>query len=314
MPYKSQNNFLATVSLKAKAEAEATFMEVLVGEKTYQINKVSSGELHLVDGKAYFMYRMLSETQVAQGSRHHSDFSEISLADYVDLAKGVPFLLDHNDYASDNAIGRVVDAYYSNGIDGSNVKGINGIIEIDTEITDRQGLKYALQVATKIKRGYIYSGSVQLAFAFKRSHADIDNFRAKVGSKIGEEYVRKIATGISKFYEFSGLSHGADPNAKLLNNTEESYIAGLRKKFNEKETFNTVLIPDYAVASFGDNVFNDDAQVTIDALNADLLALKTNHTLAVTALNNTVDGLKLKVTDSTTANSTHTNIVRPIDR
>ena len=255
----------------SKAEAlkkeSNSYSEIKVGDQTFEVNNVGEGELHLQGDKAYFMYRMLSETEVAVGSRFHSDFSEIKLSDYVDLAKGIPFLIDHNDYESTNAIGRVAHTFYSDDIDGTGIGGINGIIEIDTTL-EYKGMS-AKDIAKRIKMGYIYSGSVQIKYGFKPSH-DVENFRMKVGSKTEEgEYIRKIATDIEKFYEFSGLAHGADTKAGLLNNTKESYINQIRSSFSESEKINMVLIPKTEQHSFGEQALlgNDDAQEYVDNYN-----------------------------------------------
>lgn len=255
-----------------KAEAlkkdSSSYSEVKAGDATYEVNTIGEGELHLQGDKAYFMYRMLSETEVAVGSRFHSDFSEIKLSDYVDLAKGIPFLIDHNDYESTNAIGRVAHTFYSDDIDGTGIGGINGIIEIDTTLTYK-GMS-AKDIAKRIKMGYIYSGSVQLKYSFKPSH-EVDEFIMKVGSKTEDgEYIRKIATGIEKFYEFSGLAHGADTKAGILSNTKESYINKIRSSFGESHKINTILIPMTEQQSFGDQSLlgNDDVQAYVNKYNS----------------------------------------------
>lgn len=241
-----------------EAEGTESFSEVTVGSKVYPVNTVGQGELHIVEGKAYFNYRMLSEDDVATGTRYHTDFTNVSLKESVSKAIGIPFHLDHNDYSSATSYGKVVDAYYSEGIDGGSIGGINGIIEIDTTATF--GSIPPLELAKKIKNGYILSGSMQVKFSYKRSHPTLEGFDYKVGRMVDGKPVKKIALGIAKFYEFSALSHGADKNALVLVNEKTSYIQAVRSSFSEsRETeINTVLIPASQQKLFGTALFEDN--------------------------------------------------------
>lgn len=239
----SKINILGNIAKFAEATAEANFMEVKVGSNNYEVNKIGEGDLHILpNGKTYFAYRMLSQAEVGVGSRHHTDFTNCDLSQFVNLAKGIPFHIDHRDWSSVDSVGAVVDAYFSDNIDGTGIGGINGIVEIDTTLTYYG--QSCLEIAKRVKNGYMLSGSVQVQYSFTKSH-DIEDFRYRVGSTASDgRKVHKIAQNIEKFYEFSALAHGADEHAKILSDDKQSYLNILRNKFAaDKGKFNTVLIP-----------------------------------------------------------------------
>jgi hypothetical protein len=305
-------NILGNIAKFAEATAEANFMEVKVGSNSYEVNKIGEGDLHILpNGKTYFAYRMLSQAEVGIGSRHHTDFTNCDLSQFVNLAKGIPFHIDHRDWSSVDSVGAVVDAYFSDNIDGTGVAGINGIIEIDTALTYYG--QSCLEIAKRVKNGYMLSGSVQVQYSFTKSH-DVEDFGYRVGSTASDgRKVHKIAQNIEKFYEFSALAHGADEHAKILSDDKQSYLNILRNKFAaDKGKFNTVLIPNgegiekFTIESEEDTfaaevnakyiVATDElnqvkvklakAETTLSTTTSSLTTLTTEHTVKLTEVTN----------------------------
>ena len=162
----------------------------------------------------YPMYRLFSETIVSKFGMP-SDFTEVNLKRYVEMAKNITVYPDHKNDEVGNHLGVVVNAEWQDSYTIGNMKvpgGINGVLKLDA----RSNPKIARGVL--MNPPAIHSGSITLRFAWKKSHDLSDEeFFDKAGSyDENGDLIRILATDIAGFNEYSLVSNGADRFAKQL--------------------------------------------------------------------------------------------------
>lgn len=162
-------------------------------------------------------FRLLSKTIVYQMGFFGMivmDFGDKSvLKNSLQLLTGKPVMPDHS-MTSEKWLGIIKNTFWTRKINGLDVEGINGTLELDI---DPDPTHASNRIIRGIRKGPLSSFSVSVWFDYKRSHPDMDayDFYTKMGEKDQEgNMYRLIVTKIHRYFEGSIVVAGADPHAK----------------------------------------------------------------------------------------------------
>lgn len=206
------------------------------------------------EGFVFPIFRGLSEVIVNKKSRP-TDFTKNSvLKNSVGKFRGLAVYPNH-EMTLGNELGVITEDYWQESYTTDNgilvPAGINLKLRIDGK------------AHTNIARGVmsnppsIHSGSATVEFQWEKSHPKLTNeeFVGKVGTYGSDkELIRRIATEVNRYYEYSLVPHGADPFAQkvkagqIVNDlyaaSRDSYSSGFQSEqkihyfsFKETETF-----------------------------------------------------------------------------
>ena len=160
----------------------------------------------------YPMFRLLSEALVFKAGVP-IDFSGGALKPSMNRLKGVTVYPDHKNDEVGNSLGAVFEVVWQEAYVAEGTKvpaGVNGILKIDAKSNPR------IARGLNMEPPSIHSGSVSVTFEWEKSH-DLEDFWDKAGTFDEKgNLIRLIVTKITRFNEFSLVSHGADVFAQKI--------------------------------------------------------------------------------------------------
>lgn len=179
---------------------------------------VTAEDLMPQDGEfIYPVFRALSEV-VVRKSFDPVDFTKNGV-----LKKSMTKLIGQSVYPNHdtevgNEIGSIMEATWQEAYQDENGNTVPAGINIKLKIDGKANPKIARGI--NMSPPSIHSGSVGVTFKWEKSHPDMEDrdFRYKVGTFDEHgELIRRVATEVTLYDEYSLVKHGADPYAQRVN-------------------------------------------------------------------------------------------------
>lgn len=181
-------------------------------------------------------YRALSQSLVWQEGFWGmvvTDFSkEGVLKPAAPMLQGVTVMPDHG-FSSENYLGIVEEAFWTEDINGVPVSGIDAIYKLDRKPQLPPEHPHRI-ILRGVEQGYIKGSSVRVWFDYEKSHPSLDDwtFYEQMGTEVDGQIVRFIVTHVRRFLETSIVIAGADPLAQPADHFEDDDRAELAASFS----------------------------------------------------------------------------------
>lgn len=192
-----------------------------------------------------FPFRFITNTIVGAGSWKATEFPSAVLKDALPLFNHKPFYVNHETEISNN-IGISSEPKFTaqkKQKDGVVPAGVDGLLVIDSKLhTDLCRKLNGLPVPhiQSVSIGVIYEWKPSHDFTDSEGNDDDYEFERQIGRTVDGKLVRRIATKILDIIEISLVDLGADPFAKIRNesgeliNIERSAVVGSQQFEKDK--------------------------------------------------------------------------------